>query len=294
MIRSALLVASAILIAGSASADPAATVPAGLAVYGDGGLAIGGTVLFKGPVTGAALDAKQDLLWFESDGTLEVIDLRDAARTPVVIATKIPTTSFSIGGFSEAHFQDEYTGVNIHFDVDKKPSASAEDGLYAEVDEDGAARIKKQAKKIKIVGKKWIAAQQKRVPNAAPAARQDPPHVTLAKDILDNCESPDICGTTSWLGGSPYQTIAVSHSCGDACHVGCMLYDPAKKQFAAPLADGGWGALADTSGAGDCSFEVEPGNARYAGGSKVCTLGAKMTCSDLGGWNVLAWIPAKP
>jgi hypothetical protein len=293
MKRPAYLLASTVVLAArAAAADPA--IPPNLAVYGDGGLQLGSVSLFKDPVSGAVVDKKQDLIWFESKGTLEVIDLRDPARAPVVIATKLPTDGFQIQGVSETSFQSDYIGVYIRFDFGKKPSATAEEGLYYEVDEDGNAKIKKKAKKISIVGKKWIAAQQGRKANTLPADRADPPHVTIPQSFLDQCEEADVCGTTAWVGGSPYQTLVVNHSCGDACHVACVLYDPAKKTYASPLADGGWGPLTDKTTTGDCGFDVEPGNARYAGGSKLCTLGAKMTCTDLGPWTELAWIPTTP
>jgi hypothetical protein len=293
MKRLAPVLASAVLLAArAAAADP---VPPNLAVYGDTGVALGSTSLFKGKVSGAVHDPKQDLIWFLTDGTLEVIDLRDPAHAPVVIAKHVPSEGFSITGLSEVFFDTDYIGVYVHFDFGAKPTAVGEDGAYAGVDSESDDKIKKKAKKISIVGKKWLAAQQGRKANTVPPDRAAPPKVTLPNGI-GQCDDTTLCGDASWLGTAPYQVIVVNQSCGDACHVECALYDPAKKAYASPLADGGWAALTDKTDLGACNgFLVEPGNARYAGGNKVCTLGAKMACTDLGAWTAFDWItPPKP
>jgi hypothetical protein len=131
MNRLAPLLASAVLLAArAAAADP---VPPNLAVYGDAGVALGSTSLFKGKVDGAVYDAKQDLIWFLSKGALEVIDLRDPAHAAVVIAKNVPSEGFSITGFSTAMFDTDYIGVYVHFDLGAKPTAVGEDGAYAGV-----------------------------------------------------------------------------------------------------------------------------------------------------------------
>jgi hypothetical protein len=293
MNRLAPLLASAVLLAArAAAADPA---PPNLAVYGEAGIDVGSTSLFKGNVAGAAYDPKQDLIWFLNKGTLEVIDLRDAAHAPVVIAKNVPSEGFSITGLSTVAFDTDYIGVYVHFDFGAKPTAVGEDGAYAGVDGESDDKIKKQAKKISIVGKKWLAAQQARKANTLPADRADPPHVALPNGI-GQCDDTTMCGDALWVGAAPYQAVVVNQSCGDACHVECALYDPAKKAFASPLADGGWGPLTDKVALGSCTgMLVEPGNARYAGGNQVCTLGAKMACTELGKWTAFAWItPPKP
>ena len=79
--RRILLAVAAVLLLSA----PAAAAPQ-LVSFGDGGVRLGETKLFDKAVDGAAHDAAQELIWFSSAGTLYVIDLRDAARTPVAIA----------------------------------------------------------------------------------------------------------------------------------------------------------------------------------------------------------------
>lgn len=295
MIRS-LAILTLVGAAHAAVADPA--IPPDLAVYGKGGLQLAGATLFKGAVDSAVYDPAQELIWFKTGGLLEVIDLRDPGHAITVIAKKVPTEGWAVSGFSNVAYQTDYTNIFTIVRIEKKPKAEAGEGAYLEVNSEDDAKLTKAVKKVKIVGGKWITAQLARKPNATPKERAAPPQVKVQVPA-DACEdSPDECGQASWLGASPYQTVVVEHSCGDACHQSCVLYDPAKKQFAAPLAPGGWGALDKTDHGGCNGFAVDPGNTRYFTDEAptLCTLGAKMTCTDLGAWQPFAWIsaPAAP
>ncbi|HTJ46628.1 MAG TPA: hypothetical protein VL463_31195 [Kofleriaceae bacterium] len=280
-----------LLFAANAAADPA--IPTNLAVYGPSGLQLAGATLFKGPVDGAEYDAAHELIWFKSKDTLQVIDLRDAAKKPVVIAKKVPTDSWAVSGLSEAQHNTDYTNIFTIIHLDKKPYAEAGQGAYMEVDGESDARLTKKVDKVKIVGTKWVKAQLGRIAVEEPKERAEPPKVAI-KVSPDDCEDEEICGTAQWLGGSPYQLLIVEHTCGDACHQACVLYDPKSKQFASPLTAATWGAL-DKAEKGGCEgYMVEPNNGRYFAKDTgtLCTLGAKSTCSDLSPWLPFAWVGA--
>ena len=292
MIRRVLTLAVLAALAAPAAADPA--IPPNLAVYGPTGLQLAGATLFKGPVDSAEYDAAHELIWFKSKDTLQVIDLRDAARKPVVIAKKVPTDSWAVSGLSDVAHNTDYTNIFTNVHLEKKPYAEAGQGAYLEVDGESDARLTKKVDKVKIVGTKWIKGQLGRIAVEAPKERAEPPKVAIKVDP-DSCEDNEICGTAQWLGGSAYQLLIVEHTCGDACHQACVLYDPAKKQFASPLTDGGWVAALDKAERGGCEdYMVEANNARYFAKdtAKLCTLGAKSACTDLGTWMPFAWIGA--
>jgi hypothetical protein len=295
MIRSALLVASALLLAASAHADP--TVPADLAVFGDGGLRVGGQVLFQGEVAGAALDTAQDLVWFTSKGTVQVIDLRDPTRTPVVIIDQMEGASVQVTGFSSAEINTVPSSTFLSLALGKKPRLHGEKGIYAEVDEDAAKHQLKALKKAKLVGAAWIKAQLGRKPRAiaAPAARPAPAAVALPPG-MGHCEDTGGCGNATWLAGTPYQLVVVMGACGDACYEGCALYDPAKKVFAGLGDSATWGPMTDDiKNVGCTSVATDPSGGRYFVESAVCTIDAKqLACTDLKPWTAFGWITTPP
>lgn len=305
----AALIAGA--LAASARADvtdkapPPKAFPPDLAVFGPPGLQVGTTPLYAGQVDGAAYDPSEDLIWFVSAKQLFVIDLRDAHPTAIAIVKNVPEGlgAFAVDGWSKASFQADYTPVYLVLDLTKKPKLAAGTGAYAGIDEESDKQTTRAVKKAKLVGAKWLAAQKGRAPHAIPPAREKPANVTLPPGA-GQCEDETMCGDASWLGGSPYQVVLTEHSCGDACHTGCVLYDPKSKKFASALADGAWGALDDKTEKMSCiGYDAEPSGAHYFGdGNKVCTLGAgKMACVDLEPLTPFAWIlpaqaaaPAKP
>lgn len=281
--------------------QPAAVaIPTDLGVFGAGGLSIGGTAITGASVDGAAYDPAQDLVWFVGGRQLFVVDLRDPHPAPIVIAKNLPEElgSFEITGMSSASYEIDYAAVfpMFHIGAKGKVDVAAGDGAYEGVDEVSDKHTQRAVKKIKIVGKKWLAAQKDR--KAHPVAKNDraePPKATLPAG-RGQCEDEDMCGGAQWLGDSAYQAVLIEHSCGDACHTACVLYDPKTKKFAPALAPGAWGPLADDASTMSCiGFAVEPGGARYFGDGDpehhmVCTLGAKLTCTDLGAWRPFAWI----
>ncbi|HTJ46629.1 MAG TPA: hypothetical protein VL463_31200 [Kofleriaceae bacterium] len=279
------------VIARTAAADP--SVPPDLATYGPGGLRLGDDVLFKDEVDGAAYDPSQDLIWFESKGTLRVVDLRDPKRAVIVILTKMPQTGFEIGGFSNASFGTIYTDVYLHLELAKKPGISAPTAVYAIADPDGAKKHAKQIKKTVISGRAWITAQLKRaaVSRPSPPARAEPAAITLPAGTGQCDQYANGCGDAMWFGDSPLMMVVVQSACGDACFRGCALYDPKSKKFA-PLGESGeWGALTDKTAVTNCmDVNIAPDDTRFLSDKKVCILGAKLTCTDLDPWTPFAWV----
>jgi hypothetical protein len=289
-------IAVGLLAARAAHADVA--VPPDLAVYGDDGLRVGDQLLYKGQVSGAALDAAQDLIWFASKQGVEVIDLRDPKRTPILIVDHAEFPAFEITGLSTV-FLDQAASAILQIDLGKKPTVSAQiaQNGYAGLDPAGAKRARAQLKKARLVGGAWIKAQQGRKPRtiAEPAKRPDPPDVTMPAGTTHS-DGGDAGGPAHaiWLGGTSYQLVQTAYFCGDSCYQGCVLYDPAKKKFA-PLGDSGtWGAIAaDTKNAACYDLTVDASGTRYYDQQVVCTLDPKqLTCTDLKPWTAFAWITA--
>src|SRR5262245_19531646 len=122
------IVAAAIALAprvAAAKLVSMAPIPDDVAVFGAGGIQIGEVRVFSGPVDGAAFDADDDLIWFVSKGTLEVIDLRAPRRPAIVIAKGLPTASFQIAGWSHASFASDDTGVYPLLRLDKRSTVEA-------------------------------------------------------------------------------------------------------------------------------------------------------------------------
>ena len=283
----------AVLIALAAPAAAADPTPKDLASYGPGGLRIGDDVLYKDAVDGAAYDATQDLIWFESKGALRVIDLRDPKRAPVVILTKVPAGGFEVGGFSNASFGTIYTDTYLHLELDKKPRISAPNAVYAVADPEGAKKHQRAIRKAVISGRAWITQQLKRaaVTRPSPPTRAEPAAITLPAGTGQCDQYANGCGDAMWFGGSPLQMIVVQAACGDACFRGCALYDPKTKKFA-PLGESGeWGALTDQTKVTSCmDVIIAPDDTRFLAGTTVCTVGAKIACTNLDPWQPFAWI----
>jgi hypothetical protein len=200
------LAASAVVLAAHAAhADPA--VPADLATYGDDGLRIGDQVLFQGPVGGAALDPAQDLIWFTSGGTVQVIDLRDATRAPVVILDHMEGAAFRVSGFSSVDVHTAPSSTFLSLTLGKKPKVRGETGLYAEVDPAAAKAQLKALEKTTIVGAAWIkssGASRARSPRPPSAPPRPPSSCRRARGIA---RAP---GAAATLRGSPARRISSS------------------------------------------------------------------------------------
>jgi hypothetical protein len=250
--------------------------------YGAGGIRVGQTVVFTGNVDSAAYDARKELVWFTSKSTLQVIDLREATRKAVVIAKKWPSASFEIQGASTAHYNIDYIGAYPKLAVGKKNKVSSGMGAYEGVDPDSEKAMKKQIKKIKVVGKKFLTKLARRADAAAVAPQEEPGEAIQFPP--ETCVNDDqgACGMSWAFGASPYKLVVIEASCGDACYVSCRLYDPATKKFATPNETGNWEAEPMSGTCEDFVFGSDPKT--YYIDSMVCTLGKSVTCTEDAGW----------
>jgi hypothetical protein len=258
--------------------------------FSESGLRVGATVIYAKPVDGAAYDPALDLVWFTSKGMLQVIDLRDAKHKPIVIAKKFPKVGFIIDGVSKADFNSDYTPAYANLSIGKKLKITAQDGIYAPVDQDSTDKLKKTIKKAKLVGTKFLKKLAKRsvrsvtIPTPAPQAKVPVP--------ADMCQSddPDGCGEATSFGTTKLHVVVTEYSCGDACYTGCVLYDPATKKFASPTETSSWGKAAK---AGECTeYAFDSDGKTYYSASMRCVLDKGVTCTDDTPWSYIGIAPA--
>ena len=292
MRRLLVLLAFALVLAPAlAAAEPL------LVSYGDKGLKLGETSLFAKPVDGAAHDAAQELIWFRAAGTLYVIDLRDAGRKPVAIATRFPEGGFAIDGVSGAEYDTTYAGIYPIVVVGKSPKIKSGLGAYGGMWEEQDAENKKAIKRIKLTGKKWLTKQAKRVarpinfPEVGPTS--DDVQVPLAAKG-DDCDGAGLdCGMTAPFGDTPFQLVVTSSSCGDACHSTCHFYDPKTKKFADPATKSTWSATIPADTGTSCfasSYGLRPGGEYFLGGSRCKVAATGVTCTASEGWSHVGWV----
>lgn len=279
-----LALAAAILCATATAAHAEDAI-----AYGDGGLRIGATVVFTKPVNAAAYDENMDLVWINTKGTLQVLDLRKTPPKVTVIAKKMPEGGFEIAGASTATTGNVYAMVYPVLRIGKSSKLAAAEGAYGELDldPDGEKQARKRIKKIKIVGKKWLKALAKREGRYFASLTSTPDRVKLPAGMAA-CDDEEMCGEAQWLGS--YQLVTIEQSCGDACFLGCALHDPKTGKFASPAAaTTRWG---DPPVAGPCDgYAVSDDGTTYLIGSMRCTLGAKLACTEDAGWTYVDWTP---
>ncbi len=290
--RRFLILALLALLTGTAGAAPT------LISFGEKGLKAGDTVLHDKAVSGAAHDAAQDLIWFHSGTTLYVVDLRDAARKPVAIATKVPEGAFGIEGVSSADSGTTYAGLYPILKFSKSPRITIGQGAYGGIWEEQDATSKKAIKKIKIVGKAWLKKQAKRVARTIPAAPRIGEmtgkliKVPVEDDACDGSSAE--CGDNMTFGDTAYQLVVVSSGCGDACHLSCVLYDPRTKKFAEPSAvKSAWSTTLPADGTGSCfneSYGLRPGGEYFTGGARCTVSAAGVACTVSEGWAHVGWL----
>ena len=285
-------------VASDSSATPPAPDHAGLSAppelaiaYGNLGVRLGDESIFKGIVGAAAWDSSQELVWFTSKSTLYVIDLRDSQRQAVPIAEKMPEGSFGISGVSTADSGSAYAGIYPIIVISAKPRVDHGSGAYGEIWEEQDKAARKLISKIKITGAQWLTAQIGRKPRAGEAAVPSTftavGRVSLPKGAGD-CEDPKSCGQAALFGSTVYRLIVTSQSCGDACHTGCTLYDPASKMYTNPGAGGAWGASPNQSATCTDYLFSQSGNS-YLVGKAICQIGATINCAQADEWNYVGW-----
>jgi hypothetical protein len=266
--------------------------------YGEAGVAASdGTwsaSLVEGAVEGAALDAAQDLVWLVRGGRLEVLDLREAEPKPVPIVERwyIHTDGYAshptieVTGVSTASTDNTYAGVYPSLTWAAKPKIVTAEGAYGGIWEDQDAAAKKAIRKAKIVGGKWLKEQQARKARTAPARPEPkkPANVTLPEG-MGNCEDQELCGDAQPFGRTGWLLVVVEHTCGDACHTACVLFDPKTKRFASPAAPATWGKSAES---GSClGYVFDDSGTRYLAGDQACTAKG---CSSVGKGAGFGWL----
>jgi hypothetical protein len=285
-----------IFVVGTLGAGVARAEPQLLA-YGELGVRSGDVTIFEGPVEGATYDAAQDLVWFKSKGTLQVIDLRAATPAPILIAKKMPFGAFAIEGVSNAAFDTDYAGIYPVLDIGTKTTVGTGSGAYGNIWNENDRADKKAIKKIQIVGKKWLKAQRKRKPNgAAQVSRLWPSFdatVTLpAGEWM--CDGGGLgCGDAGQFGTTGYQLVVMESSCGDACGASCVLYDPRTGLWASPLEEqSSWSTTIGKPG--DCWGYGLRDDGAYFLGSQRCTITDEVRCVQAPGWSYFGWVATAP
>jgi hypothetical protein len=271
-------------------APPSAPVAEVAIAYGKAGLKLGETPIFRGQVDAAAWDSAQELIWFTKGATLHVIDLRDPQRAAVPIAEKMPDGGFAVTGVSTADSGTSYAGHYPILVFSAKPKIDPGSGAYGGIWEDQDKEARKKISEIKLVGTLWLTAQVARAPArpAAPAATfGDAGRVALPKGV-GACDDKEMCGTARTFGPTTYRLVVTSHSCGDACHTACALYDPAGKRYTNPEGGGPWSARPEGSGTCD-GYVFSPSGTSYLNGQSVCRIAATVNCTKTEDWNYVGW-----
>jgi hypothetical protein len=251
--------------------------------------------LVEGRVDAAALDTAQDLVWLARGGKLEVLDLREPAPRPVPIVESWFQKSddygsapgITISGVSNTSTDTTYAGVFPVLVWKAKPRISTDGGAYAGIWPEQDAAAKKRVRKARIVGGAWLTAQagRKARPLPAPAVPLRPARVELPKG-LGECEDEEMCGAAEGFGATSWWLVTVTHSCGDACHTECLLYDPATHNLASPAAPATWSARGGEKG--PClGYVFDATGTRYLIADKVCS---KIGCAAIAKGSGFAWL----
>lgn len=297
--RRLILSVAALVAALLLSTAREARAGAELLSFGEGGVRLGAaTTLYAKPVTGAAYDAAQELVWFVSKGTLYVIDLRDAKRKPVAIAKKMPEGAFAVSGLSNASWSTDYAGLFPLLELGaKKIKLSEGAGAYGGIWEENDKRDRKALKKVKVVGNAWLKKQQKRQPRASAAAVTEGgwDATMVLPEGVGECDGGGMeCGASRSFGGTGYLLVVTSAGCGDACHSSCLLFDARSKQWASPVETGSWTKQpsADLT-AGPCDGYGFHPDGTYFQGSVSCKATSGVQCVNDAAWMHVGWADAE-
>ncbi len=245
--------------------------------YGDGGLEVGSAKVFDRKVDGAALDAAQDLLWFVSGGQLEVIDLREAAPRPVVIAKNMPPGPFAISGWSNASFDARAEHSHPRLVIGKKSKIAVAPPNWSPPEAGpGDGPSKKAVKKVKIVGAKWLRGLDGRKPNGAPTVTEQ-----VESQLAQWCaghDNPPNCGHGRAIGATGYVIAQTSHDDGFA-H--CVLWNTRSADM---------GSLIDGKNEIACENTApDPAGDQYYANDFLCTPGTPAKCTENAGWTYIGW-----
>jgi hypothetical protein len=246
-------------------------------------------VLWRGAAERVVLDAELDLVWIQASATLDAVDLRAAGDGGVAVARGLPsgvpheiTVTRTVDGGTHVSVPSTScdAGHVISLEWRAEPRLQTLDEQTARwVEPSGAA----------LVGAAWLRAQLARGPGATPVtARGFPLGPVSGAPLLPSSGCAwDGCGRHVPFGGNGVELVVTSAERGDCLHLGCRLYDPAKKTFATPPAATAWGPLAATP-EGTCGvYHFDRSAKRFLIGTSLCAVGG--ACEDLGG-EAVGWL----
>jgi hypothetical protein len=175
---------------------------------------------------GAAYDPARELLWYQADHKLWVLDFR-ASATPIAIVDRMTTDGFEIDNLHSAGQANAV--LTLHWDRTAKLGDS---GPRGEVDDEPEAYAK-QIAAARLIGGVWLTRnfgrrQRKLVTLRFSTDRTRP---TSSLDDADGCDSA-LCGQKITLGKTGLDLVVVADYCDhDRCVRGCSLFDTRGKQL---------------------------------------------------------------
>ena len=246
-------------------------------------------VLWTGTATEVVLDAALDLVWVQGNEALDVIDLRARKDNVVGIARGLPSgvpisVTRRMGGGAHASVPPGSCdiGRSLELDWQNHPRLQYLDGNTAGWVEPGSATL---------IGAPWLRAELAREPGITHAMLRGFPLGGPAPAAPFAARQPKCawggCGRPIPFDGSGVELVVTSFERDDCAHLGCHLYDPAKKKFATPPVATAWGAI-DAVPSGPCGvYHFDRSGKRFLIRTSVCKVGGK--CEDLGG-DAVGWL----
>jgi hypothetical protein len=169
-------------------------------------------------------DPETELLWYLSDKTLWVVDLR-GSQVPVPIVERVETSGFMVDGASSRRGE---AVVALSWTHPPTLSDSGPPGEQTESDEE-AARIAN----ARLVGTTWLDHNLGRRRRHIPSSAFDTEMVDDGKvDWTGRGECSSSCGIAATLGNTGLLLVMTEHfSDHDGPHHACSLYDPKLRRF---------------------------------------------------------------
>jgi hypothetical protein len=248
-------------------------------------------VLWTGVATWVVLDSALDLVWVQGNETLDVIDLRAESDEVVAVAKGLPaalpitiirTTSTATHASASPSSCDSGRSLTLEWKED--PRLRLLDARAAGwTDPEGAT----------LVGASWLRKQLARPRREDHAPRREfpfseaPPGSPFSARQSKCPAAP--CGMPISFDGSGVELVVTSLEQGDCLHLGCHLYDPAKKKFATPPSPTTWGEI-ESIPSGPCGpYHFDRAGKHFLIDRTLCAVGG--LCQDLGG-QAVGWLSA--
>lgn len=245
----------------------------------------GATSLSSDAADAAAYEPRLGLLWYVAGGTLKVLDLRASSPKPVAIVKGIPEgVKIAIHrGKGPKAMRTLIGSAMTNETLELRWATTSELAAKAEVEEEADKTLLAKMRKATLAGASWLGTQANR-------SADDRLHLRFKASKVagldTSCDNRDACYQAMDFGKSGWQLVVTEYSCGDACHSGCLLYDPKTKKVAQPKSSPTptWVAPSEIEGSGACAdYRFAAGGGSYfrAGDDKLCVFGH--TCEPLPG-----------